>query len=206
MRLEFLAATVGMASLAAAAPAMSPEQLNTKRLEERQLFGGGMFELTKGPCKKHTLIFARGTTEAVNIGSYVGYPLLNVLKKKGFTDLAVEGVTYGAGVMTNIFSTGGADGDGVKDANRLFKLAASKCPNTIILGGGYSQGAAIMHRGVQDLPSDVVAKIAGVALFGDTQSSGHIKNFPKEKSEVFCEASDGVCGGLLLVNLGHLSY
>jgi cutinase len=125
------------------------------------------------------------------------------------TDLAVEGVTYGAGVMTNIVSPGGADGDGVKDAVRLFKLAAEKCPNTIILGGGYSQGAAIMHRAAKGLPKNVEDKIAGIALFGDTQnyqSSGHIVGFPKEKSEVFCEKNDGVCNGLLNVNTGHLAY
>jgi hypothetical protein len=125
------------------------------------------------------------------------------------TDLAVEGVTYDAGIMTNIFSTGGADGDGVKDAARLFKLAHTKCPDTIILGGGYSQGAAIMHRAAKGLPKEVEEQIAGIALFGDTQnyqSKGHIVGFPTEKSKVFCQDGDGVCNGLLNVNLGHLAY
>jgi pyruvate/2-oxoglutarate dehydrogenase complex dihydrolipoamide acyltransferase (E2) component len=111
--------------------------------------------------------------------------------------------------LTNVFSTGGADGDGVKDAARLFKLAASKCPDTIIIGGGYSQGAAIMHRAAKGLPKDVEDRIAGVALFGDTQnyqSKGHIVGFPPEKSKVFCQPGDGVCNGLLNVNLGHLAY
>lgn len=55
----------------------------------------------------------------------------------------------------------------------------------------------------------VVSHIAGIALFGDTQnkqSGGHIKNFPTEKSKVFCESNDGVCGGMLNVNAGHLAY
>jgi cutinase len=55
----------------------------------------------------------------------------------------------------------------------------------------------------------VHSHIAGIALFGDTQnkqSGGHIKNFPQEKSKVFCESNDGVCGGLLNVNAGHLAY
>jgi hypothetical protein len=131
------------------------------------------------------------------------------LKAGGLTDLAVEGVTYDAGILTNVFSAGGADGDGVKDAARLFKLASSKCPDTIILGGGYSQGAAIMHRAAKGLPKNVEDQIAGIALFGDTQnyqSKGHIVGFPPEKSKVFCQDGDGVCNGLLNVNLGHLAY
>jgi hypothetical protein len=61
MKVEFVAA-VGMASLAVAAPA------EPAVLERRQFFGGGgKFELTKGTCKGVTLIWARGTTEAVNI-------------------------------------------------------------------------------------------------------------------------------------------
>jgi cutinase len=143
----FLAAA-GIAAFAAAAP-------NHPNLKERQLGGYAKFDLEKGPCKDVTLIWARGTTEIANIGSYVGFPLLNVLAKKGIKDLAVQGVTYGAGVMTNIVSAGGADPDGVKDGARLFKLAASKCPDTVIIGGGYSQGAAIMHLAAKGLPNDV---------------------------------------------------
>jgi cutinase len=137
--------------------------------------------------------------------------LLDRLKAGGLgpDKLAVEGVTYGAGVMTNIVSPGGADGDGVKDAARLFALAASKCPETVIIGGGYSQGAAIMHRAAKGLPKNVEDRIAGIALFGDTQnyqSKGHIVGFPSEKSKVFCQDGDGVCNGLLNVNFGHLAY
>jgi hypothetical protein len=64
MKFDIVAAAVGMVSLVVAAPAQSPAVL-----EPRQLFGfgGGKFELTKGPCKGTTFIWARGTTEAVNI-------------------------------------------------------------------------------------------------------------------------------------------
>ena len=60
-----------------------------------------------------------------------------------------------------------------------------------------------------NIDAGIKAKIAGVALFGDTrnqQDKGHIPNFPQEKSKVWCNASDGVCGGALNVNAGHLSY
>jgi hypothetical protein len=69
---------------------------------------------------------------------------------------------------------------------------------------------AVMHNAIsKGVTADIKGKIAGVALFGDTrnlQDKGHIPNFPTEKSKVWCNASDGVCGGMLNVNMGHLSY
>jgi cutinase len=66
-----------------------------------------------------------------------------------------------------------------------------------------------MHNVVAKLDASLKSKIAGVALFGDTrnkQDGGHIPNFPQEKSRVWCNRDDGVCGGGLNVNAGHLSY
>jgi cutinase len=99
---------------------------------------------------------------------------------------------------------GGGDPAGISEAKKDYELAASKCPKTIIIGGGYSQGAA-------------KGRIAGIVLYGDTQNSqsgGKIKGFPPEKAKVFCNgygdlksaSADGVCGGLLTVNGGHMSY
>jgi hypothetical protein len=72
MKVDIVAAAVGMASVAIAAPAAV--------LEERQFFGGGgKFELTKGAsCKGTTLIWARGTTEAVNIVRSTFQILMNI--------------------------------------------------------------------------------------------------------------------------------
>jgi cutinase len=78
-----------------------------------------------------------------------------------------------------------------------------------IVAGGYSQGAAVMHNSVRAVKANVKNKIAGVALFGDTlnkQENGHIKDFPQERSKVWCNQGDGVCGGQLNVNAGHMSY
>jgi cutinase len=58
-------------------------------------------------------------------------------------------------------------------------------------------------------PPNVVARIAGIALFGDTQnkqSRGHIKGLPETKSKVFCIKGDGVYNGALAVNGAHMSY
>jgi cutinase len=66
-----------------------------------------------------------------------------------------------------------------------------------------------MHGAAKALPQNVVDKIAGIALFGDTQnkqSGGHIKGLPESKSKVFCIQGDGVCGGALAVNGQHMAY
>lgn len=92
---------------------------------------------------------------------------------------------------------------------KMFNLAASKCPDTIIVGGGYSQGAAVMVASVRRLPEATKAKMAGVVLYGNTrnrQEHGKIPNFPEDKALTICNASDGVCGGALLVTPGHLTY
>lgn len=117
-------------------------------------------------------------------------------------------VGYAASIMTNI-SMDRTDAASIAEGAKAFQKAAG-CKT--IVAGGYSQGAAVMHNVIglkKSLSEDLKAKIAGVALFGDTrnaQDKGHIPNFPTEKSKVWCNASDGVCGGMLNVNAGHLSY
>jgi cutinase len=79
-----------------------------------------------------------------------------------------------------------------------------------MVAGSYSQGVAVMRNVVsKSLDASIKNKIAGVTLFGDTRNQhdrGHIPNFPTERSKVWCNLSDDVCGGQLLVNAGHLSY
>jgi cutinase len=131
-----------------------------------------------------------------------------VLQKGLSNNIAVQGVKYDAGILTNIIP-GMADPAGVKDAQRLFKLSLSKCPNAVVTGGGYSQGAAIMHRAIEGLDAATKDKIAAIILYGDTQyaSDGQsIKGFPKDRVKVICKSDDGVCVGYITVTPGHLSY
>lgn len=102
-----------------------------------------------------------------------------------------------------------ADPAGVKEAQRLFNLAMTKCPNTVITGGGYSQGAAIMHRAIEGLSSSAKSRISAILLYGDTQfpkDGPKIKGFPTDKVKVICKPDDGVCKGGITVTAGHMSY
>ncbi|KAF2433044.1 cutinase-domain-containing protein [Tothia fuscella] len=201
--MKYLALTC-LASVALAAPSMV--------IERRQAPAGGdtspttLSEFTKGGCKGTILIFSRGTGEPSNLG-LLGRAVARELKKV-LPDTAVEGVNYSAGVGGNL-TPQGADAAGIKMGSDLFKSAAAKCPNAVLLGGGYSQGAALQHRVVEALPKSIQDRIAAVVLYGDTknkQDGGKIKNFPADKVKIFCNANDGVCGGGLSVNAGHLAY
>jgi cutinase len=119
--------------------------------------------------------------------------------------LKIFPVGYAASLLTNIAAQR-TDQASIDKGLEAFKQASS-CD--VIIAAGYSQGAAVMHNAVRKLDEATKSKIAGVALFGDTlnkQENGHIKGFPQEKSKVWCNTNDGVCGGGLGVNAGHMSY
>jgi len=165
-------------------------------------------QFTEGGCKGTVFIFARGSTEPGNVGFVIGPPVFAALSKGLNGDVAFEGVPYAAAIGSNMLP-GGTDAGGIGNATALFMKVHEACPKSAILGGGYSQGSAVMHRTVEKLPAAVQDHIAGVILYGDTknkQENGHIPKFPTEKSRVFCNPNDGVCGGALNVNGGHLSY
>lgn len=203
--MKFTAAIALLASTAAALPtAVERRQFGTR-------VGSTVNELTNGACRPITFIFARGSTEIGNIGSTVGPPTCEGLKSEyGANQVACQGVgsPYQATIGANALPEGTTSA-AYGEAQRLFNLASTKCPDTIIVAGGYSQGAAVMTAAVRRLSSSVQDKIAGVVLYGNTrnaQNNGKIPNFPPEKALTFCNLTDGVCGGGLVVTAGHLTY
>jgi cutinase len=72
-----------------------------------------------------------------------------------------------------------------------------------------------MMNAVKGLPANIKSKVVGGVLFGYTknaQMKGAIPNYPKDEVMVFCDETspgkfgDGVCGGKLNVNAGHMVY
>jgi cutinase len=141
------------------------------------------------------------------VGPYVSTDL-----KAGFSSsrVATQGVNYAASLGTN-FLPGGADPNGVQNMAALFQQVYNQCPNSVIVAGGYSQGAAVTHEAISNsgLSSSVISKIVGVVLFGDTQylqDGGRITNYPTQNTLIICAPGDLVCDGTLVITAAHLSY
>ncbi|KAH8666893.1 cutinase [Xylariales sp. PMI_506] len=160
-------------------------------------------------CREVIFIFARGSTESGNMGIIVGPEVSDGLKSHyGASNVATQGVDYAAALSTN-FLPGQADPAGIATMVSLLTNATQSCPNSKIVAGGYSQGAAMTHDAVGELSSSVVSRIAGIVLFGDTlyqQSGGKITGFPSSDLKIYCALGDLVCDGTLIITAAHLSY
>ncbi|KAF2124616.1 carbohydrate esterase family 5 protein [Dothidotthia symphoricarpi CBS 119687] len=204
-----------LATLAAASPIAVPEpsiNIVANDLEARQ-FGGSKSELESGSasaCPKAILVFARGSTETGNLGT-LGAPLGDALERKyGAANFWVQGVggPYGATLYDNALPRGSSPA-AIAEMVRLITMANTKCPNTPVVAGGYSQGAALAAAAITDLTATVRNQVVGTVLFGYTknmQNSGAIPSYPSDRLKVFCAVGDLVCTGTLTITAAHLSY
>ncbi|KAL1653075.1 Cutinase [Didymella pomorum] len=191
-----------------------PEHVSTPETElaARQLATSNELESgSSSACPKTIFIWARASGEAGNMGASAGPIVAGQLEAKyGAPDVWVQGVggPYTAGLAENALPAGTTQA-AIGEAQRLFNLAASKCPRTPIVAGGYSQGTAVMSNAISGLGAAVKDQIKGVVLFGYTknlQNRGQIPDFPAAKTEVFCRSTDYVCYGTLIVAIGHFLY
>jgi cutinase len=119
------------------------------------------------------VVFARGTTEDPGLGP-TGQAFVDSLRPRlGTRSMNVYPVDYPA---TLEFKTAV---DGIRDASAHIRSTVASCPNTKMVLGGFSQGAAVMGfvtssvipDGAPDgvpnpMPPDVADHVAAVALFG----------------------------------------
>lgn len=122
-------------------------------------------------CSDIEVVFARGTDEPAGIG-VVGEALVDTLRPmvKG-KSISTYAVKYPA---TWDFLEVAA---GANDASKRIQSTVAKCPDTKIVLGGYSQGAAVMDvvttspiAGLgytSPLPAAVIPHVAAVAVFGN---------------------------------------
>lgn len=126
------------------------------------------------PCADVEVVFARGTFEAPGVGE-TGQAFVDALTSRlGTESVDVYGVNYPASLDFQAATAGIADA-----SNRIENIAAT-CPNTKIVLGGYSQGAAVagyttfdtvpagltLPANIGPLPASVAPHVAAVALFG----------------------------------------
>ena len=137
-------------------------------------FAPGLPSASAQPCPDVQVVFARGTGEPPGVGP-TGQAFIDSLRPRvGAKSLEVYPVNYPA---SNEWSTGL---DGIRDAGAHVVSEAQSCPQTKMVLGGYSQGAAVMgfvtSAAVPDgvdpatvpkpLAPEVADHVAAVVLFG----------------------------------------
>ncbi|KAE9965492.1 hypothetical protein EG328_009605 [Venturia inaequalis] len=170
-------------------------------------------DLMTGPCRDVFFIMARASSEAGNMGGSMGPILCKGLRAAFPEKLGCQGV--GGGYTAALKDNGlakGTTGVAIAEAQKMFTTVSTKCPNAIIIFGGYSQGAAVMHNAVTALTPDVKKKAIAGVLFGDTRfvaDGGKIKDYPSEQTMIFCAKEsnppDATCQGKP-PNAGHFVY
>lgn len=122
-------------------------------------------------CSDVEVVFARGTAEPAGVG-VVGQAFVDALESdlNGKT-VGVYAVNYPASYDFLKAS------DGANDASAYVQRIAASCPDTSIVLGGYSQGAAVvdfitapagsLFGFANPMPANVADHVAAVAVFGN---------------------------------------
>jgi cutinase len=172
------------------------------------------------------VVFARGTFEPPGIGA-TGQAFVDSLRAQvGGKSLDVYPVNYPASLD---FATAA---DGVIDASNKVRDMAASCPNTKMVLGGYSQGAAVIGYITEDaipagftlpagitgpMPPGVADHVAAAALFGKP-STGFLNGIDRDAPPItighlysaktidLCIPEDPVCSPDGNDNGAHVLY
>ncbi|WP_099039097.1 cutinase family protein [Mycobacterium neglectum] len=118
------------------------------------------------PCPDVEVVFARGTTEPPGVGG-TGQAFVDSLRSQlGARSVGVYAVNYPASRDFSSSTPAGRD-----DVSAHVQSMAASCPNTRMVLGGYSQGAAVVDLATAAMPSAVADHVAAAALFGGPRSS-----------------------------------
>ncbi|WP_099021509.1 cutinase family protein [Mycolicibacterium palauense] len=117
----------------------------------------GVAAAAPASCPDVEVVFARGTFEAPGVGA-VGQAFIDALDGRlGGRSVDVYGVNYPASLDFP------AAAQGVADAGNKIEAIAATCPDTQIVLGGYSQGAAVAAYTTFDAVPPGLALPAGIA-------------------------------------------
>jgi cutinase len=187
------------------------------------------------PCPDVEVVFARGTAEPPGVGG-VGQAFVDALNSQvGSRSVSVYPVNYAA---SSDFGAGLEFArtfvDGLYDAGAHIQSTAANCPNTRIILGGYSQGAALagfvtsaaIPKEVpaqyvsylpQPMPPQVANHVAAVTLFGRPSNQFLTENgappitigpLYAPKTIDLCVPDDAICNGAPggQPTFAHLAY
>ena len=148
-------------------------------------------------CPRVQVVFARGRYESPGTG-VLGNAFVNALESKVSKNIGVYAVKYPADTEVDV---------GANDMSHHIQYMVNNCPDTRLVLGGYSLGAAVTDVVLavpfsafgfdSPLPEGTDQHIAAVALFGNgSQWVGPITNFNpiyNERTIELCHGSDPVC-------------
>ena len=148
-------------------------------------------------CSDVEVVFARGRTESPGAG-IVGNNFVSALRSRVNRNVSLYAVRYPADTEIDI---------GANDMSAHVQNTINGCPNTRIVLGGYSLGAAVtdvvmaapspMFGFTNPLPPGADQHIAAIALFGNgTQWVGPITNFNPvyaDRTIDLCHGTDPIC-------------
>lgn len=148
-------------------------------------------------CPQVEVIFARGRLEPAGVG-VLGNAFVSALRSKVDKNIGVYAVRYPADNEIDI---------GANDMSAHIQNMANTCPDTRLVLGGYSLGAAVTDIVLavpfpffgwdNPLPAGMDQKIAAVALFGNGAAwVGPITNFNplySERTIELCHGADPIC-------------
>jgi cutinase len=184
--LTVAAAAVLTACAAVLAPALSPMPIGVASADD---------------CPDVEVVFARGTNDAPGLGN-VGDAFVGALRNKvGGRSVGAYAVNYPANFDFL------AAADGANDASARIQFMVDNCPNTRLVLGGYSQGAAVIDvisaipmpvLGFNNpLPPNVPDHVAAIAAFGNPSAK---LGLPLTTSPVWggraidlCNGNDPIC-------------
>ena len=148
-------------------------------------------------CPQVQVVFARGRFEPPGPG-VLGNAFINSLQSKVHKNIGVYAVRYPADTQVDI---------GANDMSHHIQDMVGSCPDTRLVLGGYSLGAAVTDVVLaapigafgfdSPLPPGIDQHIAAVALFGNgSQWVGPITNFNPTYSDrtiELCHGDDPIC-------------
>lgn len=143
------------------------------------------------------MVFARGRTESAGVG-VLGNAFINALRSKTDKNVGVYAVQYPADTEVD---------EGADDMSGHIQYMMGSCPDTRLVLGGYSLGAAVTDVVLavpfgffgfdRPLPPGADRHIAAVALFGNGAAwIGPISNFSPlygDRTIELCHGADPIC-------------
>ena len=148
-------------------------------------------------CPAVEVVFARGRLESPGTG-ILGNAFISALRSRVNKNIGVYAVKYPADSEVDV---------GANDMSQHIQYMVNNCPDTRLVLGGYSLGAAVTDVVLavlfdvfgfkSPLPAGADAHVAAVALFGNGVAwVGPITNFNplyRERTIELCHGADPIC-------------